>query len=981
MAASRLAIALTGLLVSGVFSADLSNPATAEDNGVRTPATEAGSSADGGASANVEASTKTVLVPEQLELKADRQFYDSKRKITIAEGNVTARLGEAQLQADRIEFDTAFRTLFARGSVRLRRGNQFFQASVLRYNLVQNEGELDDVYGVIDLEDTPAALPKPANKPTVGRSSTEYNSQSAEEKLQSNSETDSSMACTPFLPPVPDWHPQPWAVTAWGGQMIDAAFGDTFLFNGRMRPEAVMGVGLQKRIARAGPIALELEADLFSHVAKQQQGGEYNQDTPYADLPAQSFGEGVLGIGARLWVQPWLSFSLMEGVSYNTDQSLYEKTFRKNYSQLLNYLGFELEAAVSQDLSLVGRIHHRSGAFGTYNGVTEGSNAYLLGLRYRWGRDLPNFDVAVMPPPDGCPDPDRDQRINPSSLSERLESIALGDGGEPQQHVPLAKSTKPAEIAPAEQQAMRTAAIQTIDQRVSDIDLTGSFSIERRSGVPIRRLNSSVQDENRFGVVKVPQLKRLGSTKLLNGTISRWRIQANRIRITAKGWQSDRMGFSNDPFTPSQSRIDAEGVIAREQPNGDLLISARRNRLIIDERLPIPVTRRQLIAKEEEIENRWVLGIDNEDRGGLFVGRTIPPITIGNSTELALEPQVLLQRAFSDGGENLGDIFGLEAKLTSRVGGYRLNSEADISSFDGDSFLDNSRYWVDLGRNVDLGFLGEVQTKLFGAYRYRTWNGSLGETDIQAAYGMYGEKSGEWSQGDIEHRYLVRGAVGDYYADRFKKKRMLRTGRGSLFASLTSNFPLWKGKRAELTPTEAYRYSPVAIVPGVSLATNINSTVAMYGQGSQQSSLSFSGGPTVTLGTFSKPFLDFTQISVIGGGTLQSGASPFEFDRIVDFGTLGVGITQQIVGPLMFSTGVNLNVDPGSAYYGEVIDSNFELRWQRRSYDIGLYFNPYEGIGGVRFRLNDFKFKGTGVPFVPYAPTDWLNHNSKNQPF
>jgi hypothetical protein len=441
------------------------------------------------------------------------------------------------------------------------------------------------------------------------------------------------------------------------------------------------------------------------------------------------------------------------------------------------------------------------------------------------------------------------------------------------------------------------------------------------------------------------------------------------------------MGFSNDPFTPSQSRIDAEGVIAREQPNGDLLISARRNRLIIDERLPIPVTRRQLIAKEEEVENRWVIGIDNDDRGGLFIGRTIPPITIGNSTELSLEPQVLVQRAASDGGENLGDIFGLEAKLTSRVGGYRLNSEADISSFDGDEFLDNSRYWVDFGRNVDLGFLGEVKTKLFGAYRYRTWNGSLGETDIQAAYGIYGEKSGEWSQGDIKHRYLVRGAVGDYYADRFRKQEMLRSGRGSLFASLTSNFPLWKGKSAELTPTQAYRYSPVAIVPGISLATNINSTIAMYSEGAQQSSLSFSGGPTITLGTFSKPFLDFTQISVIGGGTLKNGASPFEFDRIVDFGTLGVGITQQIIGPLMFSTGVNLNVDPGSAYYGEVIDSNFELRWQRRSYDIGLYFNPYEGIGGVRFRLNDFDFKGTGVPFVPYAPTDWLNHNSKNQPY
>ena len=921
-------------------------------------------------------------VPEQLKLKADRQFYDSKRKITIAEGNVTARLGDAQIQADRVEFDAGFRTLFARGSVRLRRGQQFFQASALRYNLVQNEGELDDVYGVIDLEGVPTTLEQTAETPSVETPTTRQVTQPTKTSLPSSADQEDSMACPPFLPPVPDWHPQPWAVTAWGGQMIDAAFGDTFLFNGRMRPEAVMGVGLQKRIARAGPVALELEADLFSHLASQQRGGEYNQAIPYADLPAQSFGEGVLGIGARLWVQPWLSFSLMEGVSYNTDQSLYEKTYRKNYSQLLNYLGFELEAAVSEDLSLVGRIHHRSGAFGTYNGVTEGSNAYLLGLRYRWGRDLPTFhDVALMPPPEGCSDPDRAERVNPSSLSERLESITLGDGGQPQQHVPSVKGTDLVAISPSKQQELRTAAIQNIDQRVSDIDLTGSFSIERRSGVPIRRLNSSVQDENRFGVVKVPQLKRLGSTQLLNGTISRWRIQANRIRITANGWQSDRMGFSNDPFTPSQSRIDAEGVIAREQPNGDLLISARRNRLIIDERLPIPVTRRQLIQKEEEVENRWVLGIDNEDRDGLFIGRTLQPISIGQNTELALEPQVLVQRAASDGGENLGDIFGLEAKLTSRVGDFRLNSEADISTFNGDTFLDNSRYWVDLGRKVDMGFLGEVKTKLFGAYRYRTWNGSLGETDIQAAYGFYGEKSGEWLQGDNKHRYLVRGAVGDYYADQFKKNRMLRSGRSSLFASLTSNFPLWKGKSAELTPSKAYRYSPVAIVPGISLSTNINSTMAMYGEGASQTSLSFSGGPTVTLGTFSKPFLDFTQISVIGGGTLKNGASPFEFDRIVDFGTLGLGITQQIVGPLMFSTGVNFNVDPGSAYYGEVIDSNVELRWQRRSYDIGVYFNPYEGIGGVRFRLNDFKFKGTGVPFVPYTPTDWLNRNNNNKPY
>ena len=593
--------------------------------------------------------------------------------------------------------------------------------------------------------------------------------------------------------------------------MIDAAFGDTFLFNGRMRPEAVLGVGVQKRIMRAGPFAIELEADLFSHIAKQQQGGEFNQSKPYADLPTQSFGEGVLGIGARVWVQPWLSFSVVEGISYNSNVSLYEKTFRENYTQLLNYLGFEVEAAVSSDLSLVGRIHHRSGAFGTYGGVTEGSNAYLLGLRYRWGRDTSKPESSMMPPLPECDDPDRGQRVKPSSLSERLDSIALGDGGSPQRHVSSDNTTEQPTIPPAQQQAMRTEAIARIDQRISDVDLQGSFSIERRSGIPVQRLNSSVRDENRFGVVKVPQLKSLGSTNFLNGTISRWRVQASKILITADGWEADRMGFSNDPFTPAQTRIDAEDVIAREQANGDVLISARRNRLIVEERLPIPVTRRQLIQKEEEVENRFVVGIDNRDRDGLFVGRNLKPLTIGTSTELSVQPQFMVQRAIDGDFNSAADLFGLDAKLRGRYGNYKLNGDADISSFDPADILSSSRYWGSFGRDIDMGGLGVLSTNLFGAYRYRTWNGSLGETDINAAYGVYAQTKGKWSTGEVDHIYLIRGAVGDYDADRFNSNRRLRSGRGSFFASMTSKIPLLKGKTAELIPTAAYRYSPVSI--------------------------------------------------------------------------------------------------------------------------------------------------------------------------
>jgi hypothetical protein len=280
-----------------------------------------------------------------------------------------------------------------------------------------------------------------------------------------------------------------------------------------------------------------------------------------------------------------------------------------------------------------------------------------------------------------------------------------------------------------------------------------------------------------------------------------------------------------------------------------------------------------------------------------------------------------------------------------------------------------------------MGGLGVLSTNLFGAYRYRTWNGSLGETDINAAYGVYAQTKGSWSTGEVDHNYLIRGAIGDYDADRFNSNRRLRTGRGSLFASVTSKIPLLKGKTAELIPTAAYRYSPVPIVPGLSLNTNVNTSIAVYGDGRHQETLSLSGGPTITLGTFSKPFLDFTQISIVGSGSLKNGDSPFAFDRNVDLATLGVGLTQQIVGPVVLSTGVSYNVDPGSKYYGSTVNSNIELRWQRRSYDVGVYFNPYKGIGGVRFRLNDFDFKGTGVPFVPYTPTNWMETTNADRPF
>jgi hypothetical protein len=66
---------------------------------------------------------------------------------------------------------------------------------------------------------------------------------------------------------------------------------------------------------------------------------------------------------------------------------------------------------------------------------------------------------------------------------------------------------------------------------------------------------------------------------------------------------------------------------------------------------------------------------------------------------------------------------------------------------------------------------------------------------------------------------------------------------------------------------------------------------------------------------------------------------------------------------------VSYNVAGNSGYYGDVTNSYVELRWQRRAYEFGFYYSPYTGIGGIRVKLNDFGFRGTGLPFVPYEPT------------
>lgn len=92
---------------------------------------------------------------------------------------------------------------------------------------------------------------------------------------------------------------------------------------------------------------------------------------------------------------PWnsyvvTSFGIGEGVSYASRIPIEEArdADREGYptKHLINFLIFEATFAVPHysQWQLVTRIHHRSGAYGTYGAGNSGSNALALGVRYNF---------------------------------------------------------------------------------------------------------------------------------------------------------------------------------------------------------------------------------------------------------------------------------------------------------------------------------------------------------------------------------------------------------------------------------------------------------------------------------------------------------------------------------------------------------------------------------------------------------------------
>ncbi|WP_094559145.1 DUF3769 domain-containing protein [Synechococcus sp. 8F6] len=596
----------------------------------------------------------------------------------------------------------------------------------------------------------------------------------------------------------------------------------------------------------------------------------------------------------------------------------------------------------------------------------------------------------TMPAPAGCPGSELSQRVLP--LNRALESVAFGppQAGGPPNPEPIPSSTA---LPPTALDLDRPAAV---DSRLANVRFQQSWSTSIK--VDLAAVIDTTDSLNSNGQGYRP-------TSNKGGTISRIRFQGSQIRIRGNRWTAEAMAFTNDPFTPAGSWSLARKVVAVMDERGVTRISSRSTQILLDGKVSLPAITNTTIGEEEA---RFAIDTDKDDRDGFYIGYNLEPIKLGRGGSLQLQPQLMVQRAlegrtssFVLPGESLasptveqsatfGDMFGLLAALNLPMGWVSLDADASLSTFNPDNFRSGTRSITRLSAPLSLPGHDSASAALFGSYRERIYNGSLGLQTVAYSYGanlagtavFNRPKPAATGNGDSAEQPIpsqTKGPFftpvvlnwaaqsGNYQATLFETNTLDTLWRSYANLAIGTTLQLWQGSALDASddPKRGLRYAPSPVVPGLGVDFGASGYLASYSNGSNQSTLTLRGGPSFTLGQFDKPFLDYTRFSASIAGTFLGGGSPFGFDRTVDLRTLSFQAAQQIYGPLVVEAGATFNIDNGSEFYGDVSYSYVEVKLQRRSYELGVYYSPYDGIGGIRVKLNDFNFTGTGTPFVP----------------
>ena len=458
--------------------------------------------------------------------------------------------------------------------------------------------------------------------------------------------------------------------------------------------------------------------------------------------------------------------------------------------------------------------------------------------------------------------------------------------------------------------------------------------------------------------------------------LENWLFYTDKITIDGKNWKSNRAILSNDLLELKQMKLAINSLEVIYETD-KLRFKSSLNYLIFDENLSIPVWfgERTLTKNSEEFldfEGSWNIGYENLDKDGYFIGRQLKTVDLSDNFVLDLEPQFLLQRSlkgytksFVKKGDSITsekvkrnisfkDYFALESQLKGRINDWDLETENNLNSLDVNKFSDAFRSKTSLSKKINL-FNSKWDKSLYGIYRNRVWNGSLGEAEIYFGYGSKIQKTNTWIDNGIKNTEFLSLGLANIKAEALNTKNLVTNLKGNLFYSIDQNFPISIEKPQNKSIDISYKYIPAPITKGLSLNSKFEASYSFYEKGHHQEHIGYGIGPELILGNFKNKTFDYTRLSLFPFYKLSSGLSVFKFDQNYDRFSLNIDLDQQLFGPVIFKSSGTLNLTNDSDDYGKFISSKISLNWKKRSYEVGIFYQPHNQVGGFSFSLFGFK--------------------------
>ncbi len=464
----------------------------------------------------------------------------------------------------------------------------------------------------------------------------------------------------------------------------------------------------------------------------------------------------------------------------------------------------------------------------------------------------------------------------------------------------------------------------------------------------------------RSGAINLPQPPQ-------GGQVRRLRFEAARVTFYPRGWQARDVRITNDPFSPPELELRADQVtLTRESPLRDR-ITTDGQRLVFDQGLTLGIPKDQQVIDRSERQVTPALvsfGFDGDQRGGVFLERSFQPIDT-QQVRWSVTPQFYAQKTVQEGADNIPSLFGLKTNLNATLSPRAVvEGSGVLTSFDLSDVEDNLRASLRLRQQV-----GDIRNPhtlaLEYSYRDRLYNGTLGFQTVQSSLGgVVSSPVIPLGQSGLNLRYQAGAQYITANSDRqdlleeIRDNDRVSLGRFQASAAVDGGVTLWQGKPLPPTATEGLRYTANPVVPYLRAFGEVRGTSSYYTNGDNQSTLTGTIGLEGQIGNFSRPFLDYTGFLVSYSQGLNSGESPFLFDRAVDNRVLRAGITQQIYGPFRFGFQTTVNLDTG-----ERSSTDYVLEYSRRTYGITLRYNPILELGGISFRISDFNWTGGTDPF------------------